>query len=385
MRDISLYIHIPYCVRKCPYCDFYSIPVGRDIPSWKEYLNAIFEQLEEYISKFELKDRTVKNIYFGGGTPSIFPSEFFLKCLSGISKVMQLSSDIETTCEVNPATVDREWFVAIRNAGVNRISVGVQSFQSHILKFLGRVHDDKDAMRVITDAKEVGFESVGIDVIFGIPNEKIIDVKNDIKTAMMFQPEHVSAYQLTVERGTPLAADITSGKTVMPSDEEVGEEMKSVFDMLLSEGWNSYEISNFAKSGFECRHNINYWRYGEYVGLGPSAVSFLKFRCADIYGERIKTEGDIGQYIVGEVTTSSELIDLKTAMFEFCFLGLRMDEGFSIYDFFNNFGEAFNAIYGDVCSELVDGDMIVKEDERVKLTPKGRMLSNSVFSMFAPD
>jgi oxygen-independent coproporphyrinogen-3 oxidase len=390
----GIYVHIPFCLKKCDYCDFYSIPCSRDSVPEKKYLDAVIRQLGSNAEIFS--NRIMTSVYFGGGTPSLMSPEFFAQLLESLKSKLKLGGDVEVSCEVNPKTVDAAWFDGARRVGITRASIGVQSFSDELLGRLGRVHTAEDAMQAIAEAQDAGFDSVGVDLMFGIPGESVAVLEDDVRTAMTFQPRHISAYQLTIEEGTPLYERLEgrdSSLVTRDSEDEILEQMRIVARMLSRGGWSRYEISNFAKPGFECRHNMNYWRYGEYLGLGAGATSFLydettshELRVTSHgFGRRWTQVRDVKKYMkgTGEFAESEE-IDLRTAMAEFCFLGLRTLDGIDAGDFEGRFGRGFEDVYGDIERGLVDDGLILRSKGRIMLSAKGIELSNQVFERFLP-
>lgn len=379
---LGIYIHIPFCVKKCDYCDFYSVPASRgEIPN-AEYLRAIERHLRADSAAHDLVGRKIVSIYFGGGTPSLMPVGFFDAMLSDLAGIFSFDENIEISCETNPATVDLDWFHGVRACGVTRAVVGVQTFNERLLSTLGRIHTAEDAMRALAEALDAGFRSVGLDLIYGIPGEAISDLEEDIKTALMFQPQHISAYQLTVEDGTPLREKIMSGSLRLPDEDAELKQMRLVVRVLGRGGFGRYEISNFAKAGFECAHNINYWRYGECLGLGAAATSFIKMKGEGIHARRWTCVRDLHRYMQGTGAAEVEDIRVPTAMSEFCFMGLRMMDGISRDDFRREFGAEFGAVYRGECARLVGQGLINDDGERVSLTERGVELSNRVFEEF---
>lgn len=372
----GIYVHIPFCLKKCDYCDFFSVPCERESVPEREYLEAVVRHLSREVDAGGLAGREVSSVYFGGGTPSLMSPDFFDSLLKSLRTKFKLPGDVEISCEVNPKTADASWFDGARRAGITRISIGVQSFNDGLLSALGRVHTAEDAMRAVAEAQDAGFDSVGVDLMFGIPGETIPMLEDDVRTAMTFQPRHISAYQLTLEEGTPLAKKY--GGTHPVSDDELLEQMRIASRMIGRGGWRRYEISNFAKPGSQCRHNMNYWRYGEYLGLGAGATSFVA-------GRRWTQVKDVKMYVEGRgELAESEAIGVKTAMAEFCFLGLRTTDGIDAGDFENRFGRKFDEVYGDVSRGLVREGLVIRSEGRIMLSPRGVELSNQVFERFLP-
>lgn len=417
---LSIYIHVPFCIKKCGYCDFYSVPIARDDVPHKEYLSAVLSQLGRDVEELGLAKRDVATIYFGGGTPSLMPPVFFSELLTEFGKYFKIVDGLEVSCEVNPATADAQWFKDARAAGITRCSIGVQSFQERLLKELGRIHSAEDAMQAIAEAQESGFASVSIDLMYAIADETMQELEDDLRTAMTFQPEHISAYQLTIEKlneGQVLNLGICQDSRPDPIEENQLGQMRTVARMLTRNGWQRYEISNFAKQGHECRHNLNYWRYGEYLGLGAGATSFVRWydstivqtskpvtikqvyntrTNAEVYHRTIEPSNhrtvfarrwtqirDVAAYIAeGKTLAESEDIDARTAMAEYCFMGLRTTEGISPQEFEQIFGANFNEIFGGICDSLKKDGLIVVNNGRFTLTQKGVEISNLVFQYF---
>lgn len=411
---LSIYIHIPFCLKKCDYCDFYSVPIGQTRPPHAGYFAAIQTQLRKDVACYRLEGRNVGSIYFGGGTPSVMPPEFFRGVIAELEKHFSFDGNIEISSEVNPATCDKDWFDSVLDVGVNRISIGVQSFNLRLLQMLGRIHDAQDAMGAIAMTQDAGFKSVSVDLMYAILDESMQELENDLRTVMTFQPEHISAYQLTIEEGTPLfchceeprpirdeATWQSPGDCFAPcrarNDKDLGQlkQLRTVSRMLSRGGWQRYEISNFAKRGFECRHNLNYWNYGEYLGLGAGAVSFFKVGDGENFAQRISQIKDVKLYLktlsslreknavpsslVGD-PFNIEKIDQKTAMGEFCFMGLRNTCGISPDDFEKIFGIGFDPIYKTRCDALIAQGLLEHAKSYYHLTQKGLEISNQVFA-----
>jgi len=388
---ISIYVHIPFCFKKkCSYCDFFSLPVdGLGDEHVRKYRDALVFQFKHEVQRLGLADRGLHSIYIGGGTPSLLPVDFFEKLMIAFGTTFVMQSDIEITCEVNPATADAQWFKDMVSVGVNRFSIGVQSFQDAKLKKLGRQHNSKDAQRTIAEALESGADSVNVDLMYGLPAQKTSDVESDLKTTMTFQPNHISAYQLTVEDGTPLGKLLKgkSGRISLPREQTVLEQLRLVRRMLSRGGWNAYEISNFAKPHFACKHNMHYWRYGEYVGLGAGATSFMVDEdgngAGDRYARRWTMTRDVDSYLKGLLAeVDVDVISRRTSMGEFCFLGLRTDDGIALDDFEQRYGVTLKKAFPDVLEDLAERDLLQVNGGRLKLTSEGIELSNQVFERF---
>ena len=389
---LTIYVHIPYCLVKCGYCDFHSLPTSRaEIPQ-QNYAQAISAQLEHALNHYQLRGRELGAIFFGGGTPSLMEASFFSDVLSSLQQSFVFANDIEITTEMNPATAKLPWLKQVRACGVNRLSIGIQSFQPQLLKFLDRDHTAKDIHHVMLDAKAAGFENYSCDLIFAIPEQTTADLKNDIMTALSFKPKHISAYQLTFEVGTPLTKSYKCANLNLPaklSEEDSLEQFILVEQLLESGGLSRYEISNFSKPGFESKHNLNYWSYGEYLGLGSGAVSFLYQPQRDldsqdnVFGKRWTTTRNVAHYLKSDFSEKSpDKITLKTAMAEFCFLGLRKTAGFSLQSFEQQFARKFGDVYSEIIKELTAQGLLIMQEDRVTLSKQGLLLSDAIFRKF---
>jgi putative oxygen-independent coproporphyrinogen III oxidase len=264
LPPLSLYVHIPWCVRKCPYCDFNSHAARSDIPE-QEYVDALLRDLEQDLPR--VWGRTVHSIFIGGGTPSLFSPQAIDRLLSGLRARLPLDQDIEITLEANPGTVELERFKGFRAAGVNRLSIGIQSFEPEKLLALGRIHGREEALRAAEAARAAGFDNFNLDLMFGLPQQTVEQALSDIHTATGLQPAHLSVYQLTIEPNTLFHAR----PPVLPDDDSAWEMQSRLQAELAAAGYRQYEISAYAKPGYECRHNLNYWKFGDYLGIGAGA------------------------------------------------------------------------------------------------------------------
>ena len=380
----SLYIHIPYCVSKCPYCDFNSHVVA-EIPEGS-YTDALLRELEHYGTMDEWRDRTVQSIFFGGGTPSTFKPASIGKLLAWVAATFPINLDCEITLEANPGTVDSDRFLGYRDAGINRISVGVQSFQPRLLKFLGRVHSADEARRALGTVREAGFGNFSFDLIYANPGQTLAELEADLNTALKFQPPHLSAYNLTFEEGTPFHYEYRAGRMKSLSEEEEIAMAELIEKKFSAAGLSRYEISNYSRPGWHSRHNVNYWRGGDYLGLGAGAHSYKQEISDGGYGHRWSNEKNPGRYMaqVAELqqgVAESEQIDPTKAASEFMFLGLRMTEGVSIRKFFSRFGKPPGELYPRI-RDWIEGDLLEEKRNHLKLTSKGLLVANSIFVEF---
>ena len=382
-QPFSLYIHIPYCISKCPYCDFNSHVVA-EIPE-SSYTDALLRELEFYGTNDDWRGRKVQTIFFGGGTPSTFKPASIGKLLARVAATFPIDVDCEITMEANPGTVDAANFAGYRDAGVNRISVGVQSFQPRLLKFLGRIHDAEEAKQALRVVKKAGFENFSFDLIYANPGQTLEELANDLDTAMEFQPPHLSAYNLTFEEGTPFHHEYRSGRLANLSEDDEIAMAELIESKLSAAGLQRYEISNYARSGLHSRHNVNYWRSGDYLGIGAGAHSY-KRNTDGVTGRRWSDEKNPARYMAQVKETSQavvehEEIDFAKAAGEFMFLGLRMTEGISIESFRARFARPPEEFYPRI-ETWIEGEFLQRRGEFLRLTPKGLLLANSIFVEF---
>lgn len=373
MLHNSLYIHVPFCARKCRYCDFNSIvSESKTIDS---YLHAIEKEF------CALKDRYVFNtVYIGGGTPSILSEVQLEKLLHSVVRYIPSSEIQEYTVEANPGTLTMNKIGLLKEYMVNRISLGAQSFQDRQLNFLGRIHSSNDARNAFALLREAGFENINIDLIFGCPEQSIEDWEKDLKTAVELNPEHISTYALTYEEGTLLTRDLDDA-VIHKLDECIELEMyKTSIRYLTSNGYNHYEISNFAKYGDECVHNHVYWKNMGYLGVGAGAYSFID-------GVRTSNEKDVFKYIDGinenkNVKSFREILELNQFASETVVMSLRLRQGISNTDFYERFGYKIEDQFGEQINSLSKDGLISYKGERLKLTEKGLFVADTVMTEF---
>lgn len=360
-----LYIHIPFCIKKCIYCDFLSVTYDESYA--KEYVDALCREL--VLKKDSAK--ALKTIYIGGGTPSVLPEESFKQLFRSIRNNFEFSSGIEITVEANPGTLDESKINTFLSVGINRMSIGVQSFNDYELKTLGRIHSSTDAVKAIEMIKKAGLKNFSIDLMYGIPGQAMDSWKDTLSKAVGFSPKHISSYELTPEKETPLYGMIDSKKIKMPDEELVLDMYNFAIDYLASRGCEHYEISNFALRGFRCIHNMNYWDRGEYIGAGAGAHSFIN-------GVRSKNTGDVKKYIEtanNEIIPETESIRLARTddIKEFIFLGLRKTEGINITK-----AKELGMDIPDSCKGLIDEGYLEISGDYLRLTRKGIVISNTV-------
>lgn len=370
----SLYLHIPFCEHKCLYCDFYSIETMEPM---KPFLEALHAEIDLYGSLGE--GFTFDTVFFGGGTPSLLTPMQLESILSHLRNTFEVDPDAEITLETNPGTVDKAKLSAFRSLGVNRLSVGVQSFNAAELEFLTRIHSGGDAIRCVEDARSVGFENISIDLIYALPDQTREGWKKNIATALELDTQHISAYGLIVEQGTPLARMVQSGQIAPAPAESEAEFYELTMQVFADEGYEQYEVSNYAKPGYRSRHNYNYWTHGNYLGFGPSAHSFWhndegSRRWCNIshlshYGHELRQKK---LPLVVHDMISNE--NLET---ERIFLGLRSD-GIDLRRFQSEFHKDFLLSRRQIVDDLVAHGLAVLEKESLRLTRKGYLLCDEI-------
>ena len=379
-EPFSLYVHIPYCISKCPYCDFNSHVAAR-IPE-EEYTQALLRELRHYSESEAWAGRSVKTVFFGGGTPSTFEGNSIGAVLDEAAKLFGFDERAEITLEANPGAVDAGRFRDYRRCGVNRISIGAQSFNAELLRFLGRVHGAEETRQALKSVRKAGFDNFSLDLIYGIPGQTVDGVGHDLSQALENEPPHLSAYNLTIEEGTPFHARYRQG-LLHPLDEEVEIEMADRIQLTLADaGLERYEISNYARPGLESRHNVNYWEGGDYLGIGAGAHSHRR-RPEDPLGERWQNERLPTGYMrltgeAGHAVTERERPELRQAMAEHLLTGLRMIGGVSLLRFERRFGMRPEGTFPDVADWLSEG-LLVEDDQRLRFGRQGLLLANELF------
>ncbi len=369
----SLYIHIPFCISKCIYCDFNSIVMKSQIVD--EYLNGIENELQAINGKYSFT-----TVYIGGGTPTVLNEIQLSKLLNIISKHVDVFNLKEYTIEVNPGTLNEEKNLALKDSYIDRISIGIQSFNDKYLKLLRRIHTAKEAKDVFSSLREKGFENISIDLIYGYPAQTLNEWKTDLRECFILGPEHISAYCLTYESGTPLVGMMDFGKLKRLSEEEELNMYEYTNDFLGNEGYRHYEISNFAKPGKECQHNTVYWENREYIGIGAGAFSYIN-------GERYCSIKNVKEYISAvkakkNLICFSEKLPQEKRASEILIMALRMTSGISKKEFFNRSGYNLTELFGTQLNVLAQAGLINFDDERIKLTRKGLSLADSVMVKF---
>ena len=372
--NLGLYLHIPYCLHKCGYCDFNSHPENQEESI--RYVDALLKELRAYSSK----KYTVPTVFIGGGTPTILLPSQLKQILDRIQQSFNLTPDCEITIEANPATLKLQALHEIRTAGYNRISIGVQSFDEKELKLLERVHNEEEIHSTIQQARSAKFENLSIDLMFALPHQTTEKWCSHLNQAIVKNPDHLSTYNLTIEPTTSFFKLHKKGKLCLPHEDIQLEMYKTTIQTLEDAGYQQYEISNFSKPGMESRHNINYWNNGEYLGVGAGASSYLN-------GERFKNTNLPSNYIreIGakkNAIETRERLEPMQAMGETLMLGLRLLKGISIDVFENRFQVSFQKVYGKILEPLLSQELITFNQNRIALSRKGLFLADSVILKF---
>ncbi len=375
-KEIGLYIHVPFCKSKCNYCDFNSYAGMEELIP--EYFNSMKKEIEFYRER--LRDYTIGTVFIGGGTPSMVEEKYIVDILDICFKTMKISNEAEISIEANPGTVNLNKLFSYRNAGINRLSMGLQAWQDHILQYIGRIHKARDFSDNIEAARKAGFENINADLMFGLPGQTINDWEETLKAVDDLGVEHISCYSLKIEEGTVLGEKLDSGELIPVEDELDRAMYDSAIEFLKSKKFMRYEISNFAKPGFQCRHNLIYWRAEEYIGLGAGAHSYFE-------NNRFNNVNKIKDYIrnIQEgngIIENVQFINLEESMSEYMILGLRLTEGVNIAKFKERFGQNIFDVWGEVIEKNVRKGLLTMENESIQLTSKGFDLANSVFVEF---
>ena len=376
-KELGIYVHIPFCVRKCKYCDFLSISANKNV--WRTYLDALLCEIRtgEVTNNIVAADYEVVTIFFGGGTPSIIPGEWIKEVMSQIKNIYHVSDSAEVTIESNPESITIEKLMQYKEAGINRLSIGLQSTNNKELEILGRVHTYEKFLEGYEKARKCGFDNINIDLMSALPKQSKASWEETLDKVLKLSPEHISAYSLIVEEGTPFyeQKDVLD----LPTEDDEREMYYETEKQLETYSYKRYEISNYAKEGFECKHNIGYWQRKDYLGFGAGAASCVEER-------RFNNISDIDKYSKHLfVKENSMCLSRREQIEEFMFLGLRLMEGIEIKKFKEEFNCSIFNIYGKVIDDLEAKDLIAKNEDRIYLTKLGIDVSNYVLSEFLLD
>lgn len=385
--SIGLYVHVPFCLSKCNYCDFYSVGVGENHSTNKmrdhmvaKYLKGLSLEVELIDEMTTREEKTVSSLYIGGGTPSCLRTEELEEIFKIINKTFTSKGHIEVTAEVNPETVAHHKLEQLQKWGVNRLSVGVQSFDNRQLKQMGRGHAEDEIEQLFSICNKLHINNVSLDLIYGLPEQPLEQWKNNLIKAVGYKPVHISLYGLKIEETTPWGELLEAGKISFPDDSMQAEMYLKATEVLTAQGYEQYEISNFSLPGYQSQHNLNYWLVKPYLGLGPSASSYFK-------GKRWTNFGDLEKYCQQLAKgimpiDSGEIITRELAMAEMVFLGLRITAGMEIKRFEQEFNVTFEEVYGDIVKSLEKKELLKIESGKIFLTQLGRLHGNYVFTEF---
>lgn len=370
-KPLELYVHIPFCIRKCDYCDFLSFPSTEE--QQYRYMEAL---KKEILGAGAYPDRRVVSVFFGGGTPSVPKAELLAEVLGLLRQTFLFDEDAEITLEANPGTLSEEKLRIYREAGFNRLSLGCQSVHDRELRQLGRIHTFREFVESFSLARGCGFSNINVDLMSGLPGQSLESYEESLRTVAELGPEHLSAYSLIVEPGTPFA----SRELDLPEEETERKMYERTGEILGEYGYTQYEISNYAKPGRECRHNIGYWKRTDYLGFGPGAASLMENR-------RFSNTSDMKTYLSDsrqpeKIRENMEILSEQDCMEEFMFLGLRMNEGISEKEFHRQFGKTVDEVYRPVLKKYRNLDLLWRAGGRIGLTAQGISVSNTVMADF---
>ena len=361
-NSLGLYIHIPFCENKCNYCSFYSFKPS--VEQKEKYLQALCTEIKKWGVR---NARPINSIYIGGGTPSLLGECELSSIFSCLRENFEISKDCEITCEVNPNSAN-DFLEHASRLGVNRVSIGIQSANDDELKTLGRLHSFEEAKATVNKAKSLGISNISVDIMLGLPDSSLKSLENSVKSILNLKPNHVSAYILKIEEGTPFGK--LGDSLNLPSDDEVSEQYLFLCDLLKKNGYNHYEISNFALDGFESRHNNKYWLCEEYIGIGPSAHSFYE-------GNRFYYSNSLEEFLLGNEPVFD---DVGGGEEEFVMLRLRLARGLIFKEFENTFGKTLSQDFFKTAKLLQKNGLVDLNDSKISLTDKGMLVSNSIIS-----
>ena len=380
VRPWGIYAHIPYCVKKCAYCDFVSSAVGNSAArEMEDYAAALRAEILREVPPLRARWGDVTTVYIGGGTPTVLPAELLTEILRTLIDAAGIPQ--ECTVEANPGTVDMHSLAQLHEAGANRLSLGVQSFDDRLLRAIGRIHTAEEARTAFRAARAAGFNNISLDLMYGLPTQTLDDLKTSVNEALALAPEHISAYGLIVEEGTPFAAAEAQGRLTLPSEDAAEEMYDYLMEELPSRGYVRYEISNFARAGYESLHNRGYWRNVPYLGVGAAAHGYVdsvrwgnepdteKYICAMQTGRSVRTPEDTER-------------TRENAMEEYAFLALRTAQGIDEADFRRTFGVGIDDVYGAVIEKYITQGLLRRADGFVALTNAGMKVGNEVFAAF---
>ena len=380
LPPLSLYIHFPWCVAKCPYCDFNSHALTGELPE-DTYISALLADLELELPR--VWGRTVRSIFLGGGTPSLFSAAAMDRLLSGVRARLSLSPNCEVSMEANPGTVEHDRFEDYRSAGINRISLGIQSFNDRHLKSLGRIHGGREASAAIDAARKAGFDNFNLDLMWALPSQSLSEALDDVDQALSFEPAHVSHYHLTIEPNTVFAARPPS----LPDEDSAWDIQEACAEMLTGAGFEQYEVSAWATPGRMSEHNLNYWRFGDYIGIGAGAHGKITLPAEDrIVRTRRKSHPRSYLNSLDDLRFVAEQTDVaaRDRIFEFFLNRLRLDQPFTLAEFTARTGVE-PSVFADSLDQSLKADLLRIENGCYQVTQRGRRYLNDLQAIFLPD
>ena len=367
MKPLAIYIHVPFCARKCAYCDFASFAGWED--AWENYFDALGGEMDAWADR--LRAYEARSVFFGGGTPSLVPAEYISGALDQLRRLLPFAPDCEITLEANPGTLTADKLEAYRRAGVNRLSIGVQSFDADLLRNLGRIHTPGQAVDAVRMAADAGFENLSIDLMYALPGQSMVQWSETLDRAVTLPVKHISAYSLIVEPGTEMEKRVECGEAHIPDDDLVNGMQRMAVQRLAEHGLARYEISNFAVPGFESRHNLTYWQDGDYLGLGSAAHSLVE-------NERFSNPPELARYLAGERMCERTARSLRDHREEVLMLSTRTLRGLDLARWRAEFGEDFEITHARQLNKLESYGLIEIVGGFLRLTPVGLELQDSV-------
>ena len=373
---LGLYIHIPFCVSKCNYCDFNSFKLNKELK--QRYINDLKKEILLY--KDEFKEKEITSIFLGGGTPSILENEEISEIFFYIKSNFNIKDDAEITIECNPGTLNKEKLITMKNLGINRLSIGLQATQDYHLNYIGRIHTYEDFVKNYKEALDIGFKNINIDLMYSLPNQNFDEWKDTLEKIVKLNPSHISAYSLILEEGTNLHKMYEKNEFKMVDEDTDIKMYNYTINYLKDNGYNQYEISNYSKCGFECKHNILYWKCKHYIGLGPGASGYINnyrynnLESLDDYHKKLLNNEKPIDFI--------DKLNTEDKIQEKIFMGLRMNEGIKFNDFKDEFNLDFKERFKNVLKKLKENKLIIEDEFGIKFTQEGREISNSIFIEF---
>jgi oxygen-independent coproporphyrinogen-3 oxidase len=374
LPPLSLYIHIPWCLQKCPYCDFNSHLIKTEF-SEKKYIQTVLNDLANDCQQFQI-DRPIQTIFFGGGTPSLFSPESIAYLIEEIAKMVKINPKIEITLEANPATIDYHKFAEFKVAGINRLSIGIQSFNDHQLTQIGRVHNAAEALKAIEIAKQVNFAQLNLDLMFGLPQQTLADCRNDLYFACGFQPNHLSFYQLTIEPNTYFYRFPPQ----LPHEEIIFKQQEMGQQLLAEYGYQQYEVSAYSQLNSQCQHNLNYWQFGDYLGIGAGASGKISVQLPNQIYRTIKTKHPQA-YMNHQNKTQITTVEKSELPLEFLMNQLRLKAGFSSQQFYQRTGLTIDYLEPNLSKVIAKG-LLIQQQQHYYCSEKGWQFIETILEQF---